>query len=175
MADRTTRFSNWFQIISNVAIIFGLGLVIYELNLSKQLAYAQFVSNDMARYTERHLSLMADDPREALVKAALHPSELEEVHAVTLDAFYREVMMGWQSCVRISEIADLDRECWSIIAGEARRYFGTKPGRRWIEAWGAGLLGNVGNPRIPEVAIEAAREESVRHHGSTYNLLLSKN
>ena len=38
MADSTARFSNWFQIVSNVAIIFGLGLVVYELNQSKQLA-----------------------------------------------------------------------------------------------------------------------------------------
>ena len=38
MADRTTRFSNWFQLITNVTILFGLGLVVYELNQSKQLA-----------------------------------------------------------------------------------------------------------------------------------------
>ena len=94
---------------------------------------------------------------------------------MTLDAFYREVMLGWQNCVLISEIADLDRDCWSYIESEARMYFGTEPGRRWIEAWGAGLFGGVGNPRISEVAIEAVREESVRHHGSTYNLLLSRN
>jgi hypothetical protein len=53
MADSTARFSNWFQIISNVAIIFGLGLVVYELNQSKQLASAQFITDSMARETIR--------------------------------------------------------------------------------------------------------------------------
>ena len=176
MADRTARFSNWFQIISNVAIIVGLGLVIYELNQSKQLAYAQYVHNDMARYTDRHVSLMADDPREALVKAALHPDELEEQHAVTLDAFYREVMLGWVNCVRTTQIADLgDRGCWNVIANEARFYFGTEPGRRWIESWGADWVGSAGYSRIVEVATNAAHEEPVRHHGSLYKLLLARN
>ena len=38
MTDRR----DWFQIISHVAIIVGLGLVIYELNQSKRFAYVQF-------------------------------------------------------------------------------------------------------------------------------------
>ncbi len=49
--DRSSRFQNWFQIISNVAIIFGLGLVVYELNQSKQLASAQFIIDNIARQT----------------------------------------------------------------------------------------------------------------------------
>ncbi len=49
MTDRSVRFQNWFQIISNVAIIFGLGLVVYELNQSKQLASVQFISDDFDR------------------------------------------------------------------------------------------------------------------------------
>ncbi len=36
MTDRSARFQHWFQIITNVAILFGLGLVVYELNQSKQ-------------------------------------------------------------------------------------------------------------------------------------------
>jgi len=66
MADRTARFNNWFQIISNVAIIFGLGLVVYELNQSKQLASSQFVRDYNARETSIRLAMMGEDPREAL-------------------------------------------------------------------------------------------------------------
>ena len=49
MTDRSARFQNWFQIISNIAIVFGLGLVVYELNQSKQLALVQFINEDFDR------------------------------------------------------------------------------------------------------------------------------
>ena len=91
MADRTARFSNWFQIISNVAIIFGLGLVVYELNQSKQLASAQFVIDDFERLTSIQIAIMGEDPREALAKAALHPADLNERDVVALDAYYLSV------------------------------------------------------------------------------------
>ena len=73
MADSTARFNNWFQIISNIAIIFGLSLVVYELNQSKQLALVQFINDDFDRLTATQLVMMSDDPREALAKAALRP------------------------------------------------------------------------------------------------------
>ncbi len=53
MTDRSARSSNWFQILSNAAIIFGLGLVVYELNQSKQFVHAQLSNEHMTRITDR--------------------------------------------------------------------------------------------------------------------------
>jgi len=58
MADSTARFSNWFQIISNVAIIVGLALIVYELNQSKQLAWAQWSQADIQRVTSIQIAMM---------------------------------------------------------------------------------------------------------------------
>ncbi len=63
MTDRSARFQHWFQLITNVAILFGLGLVVYELNQSKQLAAGQFIGDDLARFTSIELAKMGDDPR----------------------------------------------------------------------------------------------------------------
>ena len=73
MSDSNSRLRNWFQIISNVAIIVGLGLVVYELNQSKQLAFVQFMNDDFARLTDVRLAMMGDDPREALARAVSLP------------------------------------------------------------------------------------------------------
>ena len=97
MTDSTARFSNWFQIISNVAIIVGLGLVTYELNQSKQLASVQFINDDFDRLTNRQLAIISDDPREALAKAALHPNDLTERDVVSLDALYESVVLNWMA------------------------------------------------------------------------------
>ena len=73
MADSTARFSNWFQIISNVAIIVGLGLVIYELNQGKRLVLAQLTSDDASSLRERNMTIMGESPQDAIAKADLHP------------------------------------------------------------------------------------------------------
>ena len=67
MTDRSARFQHWFQLITNVAILFGLGLVVYELNQSKQLATAQFVIDNMARETSIQLARMGEDPEKSVV------------------------------------------------------------------------------------------------------------
>jgi hypothetical protein len=142
MADRTARFSNWFQIISNVAIIFGLGLVVYELNQSKQLANAQFVTDNFARLTNIQIAMMGEDPREALAKAALRPADLNERDVVALDAYHLSALMGWFHLRVSSESADFDMPWRENVAASVRKDFSTEPGRRWLRAWAAAEAAN---------------------------------
>ena len=173
MADRTTRFSNWFQIISNVAIIFGLGLVAYELNQSKQLASAQFSIQSVERLTSIRIAMMGEDPREALAKAALHPADLNERDVVALDAYYECVVMGWISLRLYSQIADIERPWQSNIVDSVQRHFSSEPGRRWLRAWADRLDEKFGMEDIADVADKAAQDDSGNHYRSRYELLLA--
>ena len=137
MTDRSARFQHWFQLITNVAILFGLGLVVYELNQSKQLASAQFVIDDMARETSIQLAMMGEDPREALAKAALHPADLNERDVVALDAYYLKHRLRLVQLRRSTRSSPA-----SICPGgrswqTARRSFSSEPARRWLRAWAA--------------------------------------
>ncbi len=134
MPNRTARFSHWFQIISNVAIIFGLGLVVYELNQSKQLAWAQFSQEAIQRNTSIQIAMMGEDPREALAKAALHPADLNERDVVALDAYYESIVMGWVGLWFRSRVADLDAPWRANVADSVQRNFSSEPGRRWLRA-----------------------------------------
>ena len=174
MADRTARFSNWFQIISNVAIIVGLGLVIYELNQSKQFVRAEFANEHMSRITNRNIAKMGEDPREALAKAALRPSDLNEVDAVALDAFYSDVVNGWGVLRFGSETIGADLAWRAAVADEARLVFTTDPGRRWLNAWAEELAEPLGMTAFAQLALEAVRDKSVNHYRSRYELLLAK-
>lgn len=68
----------WFQAVSNVAIVVGLIIVIVEINQSKQLAYAQLLTDGTISGLDRNVSLMGEDPRTTLAKAAFCPEELTE-------------------------------------------------------------------------------------------------
>jgi len=175
MADHTARFSNWFQIISNVAIIFGLGLVVYELNQSKQLAYVQFFNDSSGYRFDRQIAIMGEDPREALAKAALHPEDLSERDVVTLQALYRSIIMDI-TAVRISNMeAGLDRP-WRLLAAEqTRRQFSTEPGRRWLRSWAESLdvRDDFGQREIAEIAEQALQDDPRNYPRSEYELLLA--
>jgi hypothetical protein len=173
MADRTARFSNWFQIISNVAIIFGLGLVVYELNQSKQLAAAQFAIQGAERLTSIRIAMMGEDPREALAKAALHPADLNERDVVALDAYYDSIVLGWFSQRLYSRIADIERPWRSSIVDSVQRNFSSEPGRRWLRAWAAGIDDTFGMADIADIAEKAVQDDSSDIYRSRYELLLS--
>ncbi len=119
MTDRSARFQHWFQLMTNIAILIGLGLVVYELNQGKQLASAQFVIDDMARETSIQLAMMGEDPREALAKAALHPADLNERDVVALDAYYDSIVMGWFSFRLYSQQGGIDVPWRATVADSA--------------------------------------------------------
>jgi hypothetical protein len=173
MADSTARFSNWFQIISNVAIIFGLGLVVYELNQSKQLASGEFIRENMARETSIKLAIMGEDPREALAKAALHPADLNESDVVALDAYYQSIVMGWFNFRESSQRAGFDVPWQEFVAFSVQREFSSEPARRWLRARLAGMGDSFGRTEIYEIAEKAVQDDSGNFPRSQYELLLA--
>ena len=173
MADSTARFSNWFQIISNVAIIVGLGLVIYELNQSKQLASSQFVRDYNARETSILLAMMGEDPREALAKAALHPVDLTERDVVALDAYYMSIVMGWYNLQFSSQNAGFDIPWREQVVASVQRQFSSEPARRWLRAWVAGMDDSQGGMVVAEIAKKALADDSDNFPRSRYELLLA--
>ena len=173
MTDRSARFQHWFQLITNVAILFGLGLVVYELNQSKQLASGEFIRDTVARETSIRLAMMGEDPREALAKAALHPADLNERDVVALDAYYESIVMGWFSLMRSSQNADLDVPWRENVAASVQREFSSEPARRWLRAWVAGMDDVVGGMEVAEIAKKALQDDSVNFPRSRYELLLA--
>ena len=173
MTDRSARFQHWFQLITNVAILFGLGLVVYELNQSKQLAAGQFIGDDLARFTSIELAVMGDDPREALAKAALHPADRNERDVVALDAYYQSIVIGWWNSRIYSQRAGVDLSWRTTVANTAWQHFSSDPGRRWLRAWTASLDGNFGMKEVAEVAEKAVQDDLGNYYRSQYELLLA--
>jgi hypothetical protein len=173
MADSTARFSNWFQIISNVAIIFGLALVVYELDQSKKVANGQMIDAHASRQNDQYLVMMGEDPRGALSRAALHPSDLEEKEAVTLDAFYSSIVNGWGVLYFTSGLLDVDRRWRVTVQAQARMYFTSEPGRRWLLAWAAAFAEPFGLTEVTELALATVSENSGNFPRFRYELLLA--
>ncbi len=180
MTDRSARFQHWFQLITNVAILFGLGLVVYELNQSKQLVIAQMAQDYADRMVDQRLALLGDDPRQALARAALHPAELNPSDAVALATFYEVLVLNWTSMHRTGEMLGVDRGWKEVVRGDTRKHFSTAPGRRWLKAWidEASVAERDQNfdmlNEITEVAKKTAENETGNYYRTQYELLLAK-
>ena len=172
MADRTARFSYWFQIISNVAIIVGLALVVYERNQSKLVANGQMIDATASRMNDQYLAMMGEDPRAALAKAALHPGDLDEKDAVTLDAFYTSIVLSWGNLHYTSGLLDVERRWRGGVQTQASIHFSSEPGRRCLQAWAADSP--MGQSELYDLALAAVSEKSDDPMRARYELLLAK-
>lgn len=155
---------DWFQIISNTAIIIGLLIVIYEVNQSRTLAQSQLIDSWWSKVNDRELAVLGENPGSALVKAALSPDDLSSEDAAVLDVYYRSVVGGWLDLIRTSDVTGIDRNWHANVQWQARESFTTEPGRRWLKEWAARpLFGDQpltgAYAQLVEVALEAAAED----------------
>ncbi len=126
---------DWLQIVSNIAIIAGLAIVVYELNQSRDLAFGEMINGEYSMINDRYLAAMGDAPHHAFAKAAFDPSTITSQDAVVLDAYYNAVIYGWYKVIRMTETTGIERDWRGTVSNSARETFTTEPGRRWLRAW----------------------------------------
>ena len=63
------KLNNWIQSISGLAIVVGLGLVIWELQLNREAIQSQLTTEAFHMINQFHTSTFGDDPAEVLAKA----------------------------------------------------------------------------------------------------------
>ena len=79
---------DWLQVVSNVAIVIGLGVVIYELDQNHQHVRAELVFEDYKNNLAHHLALLGDDPAAAIAVARVNPEELSEEQKIIVNAHF---------------------------------------------------------------------------------------
>lgn len=78
----------WIQIATVVAVVVGLGLVIWELQQVKTLARAQLTSDSIAMNNDIRTAILGEQASHVIAKACLHPESLQPSETVVLHHFY---------------------------------------------------------------------------------------
>jgi len=73
--DSQTIF-NWIQTVTGLAVLVGLGLVIWELQQNREAMQSQLTSDGWQMLTNRNASVLGESPAEALAKGCEAPSTL---------------------------------------------------------------------------------------------------
>jgi GAF domain-containing protein len=83
--DRTNRIVDIVQLVTGLAVVIGIGLVVWELQQSKALARAQLASDHFAEALANRRARLGENPMHAIVKACLYPENLTpEERAIAL-------------------------------------------------------------------------------------------
>ena len=153
---------DWLQITSNVAIVVGLIVVIFELNQNSHHVRAQLVMDDYNIDIARYNDLMGDNPATAIAKAWQDPSLLTPEDEIVVDAYLRSKYLS----LGVTQYFAVDLDIfvlWEPVArADAQELFVHPYARQW---WQMGRQANWGGHRpldrlIDEVVEEFERAES---------------
>ena len=128
--------ANWVQIITSVAVLVGLGLVVFELNQTRTLVKTQLTSDGFIIGVQQELALLGDNPGEALTRACMEPETLTPQDVLLLDRLHRGTMSQVERVRVMQQIAGFGLE-WEVVAQYSiARIVSTPFGRAWWDATG---------------------------------------
>ena len=133
------KIGNWIQIVSGIALIVGIGLVIWELQQVRILTRAQLTSDNVSASVASNSAVMGENAAEILAKACLDPGTLS-LHETTLLGYFYDQQIAL--VVRMKLLTDRDglyaKDTWKNSAGPYfADIFRTAFGRAWFLRQGA--------------------------------------
>ncbi|MEM7002128.1 MAG: hypothetical protein AAF529_15165 [Pseudomonadota bacterium] len=121
---------DWLQLLTNLAVVAGLGLLIYELNQSRDLVRSQVVDSVYGAAVTRNLALLGESPEKAIAKSVFHPEQVTENDAIVLSQFYTALLVSWLRNKDERGVGYFEDMYAQVVASEAY-FLNTVPGRKW--------------------------------------------
>ena len=117
----------WVQIMTGLAVVLGLGLVIWELQQSRSVATAQLTSDGASDILQKYIADLGENPAQVFVKACKDPQSLTDEELRILRASHHIVLATASRPYRIHTRTGLYEE-WEELADSAFRDLATVPG-----------------------------------------------
>ena len=122
---------DWLQITSNLAIIAGLGIVIYELNQTQMHVRSQLLMDDFISRQTLENTIMGDNSAAAIAKARSDPEQLTAEEKIVVEAHLTSVFIRLESYEYIENMGVFD-DTWKLaIPFEASEVFDYPYARTW--------------------------------------------
>ena len=86
------RLNKWVQTATGLAIVVGLGLVIWELQQSREATSSQLSSDHYQIVGQHYAALFGENPADVLAKACDSAETLTRSELFVLDSYYSDVL-----------------------------------------------------------------------------------
>lgn len=162
----TQSLTNMVQIVTGLAVVVGLALVIWELQQTRDVVFAQLTSDGYGDVTQHQMTLLGESASDVVAKACDDPDALTTSDLMVLESYFSAIINRMRRNISIADrtgfYSDQDqyRLNWT---GNFLLLFETSAGRVW---WEKDYLGNDTqalfkyDPRLQEFGDEILTERS---------------
>ena len=134
MTELTNRAMFSIQVTTSVAVIAGLGLVVWQLQQVRDVTMAQLTSDGYDQGTQILIAQMGEAPSIPLEKACNNPESLSDADILVLNAFFSARLLQVLRPYNIEKRTGMYTNAWQDIApGTFFWIFSSSPGRDWWE------------------------------------------
>ncbi|MEM7365358.1 MAG: hypothetical protein AAF525_15155 [Pseudomonadota bacterium] len=140
------------QLMTGIALLIGIALVIYELNLSKQLAFSEMISEGFTESMDNYRTIMGENAAEVIARSCTDPDSITHSDFVILSAYYSSEVEQIQRLRILDLVADFGMRWEDVAASKLSTLLSTHHGRRWYELFLAADpdLKEIGDPILAE-------------------------
>ena len=123
----------WVQIVTAVAILFGLGLVVWELRQTKSLAHTVLIHGTIDALQQDKYALYGEELSEVLTTACFEPERMNRSQSFVLHAYF-QVRMSMVQRYKTAATAGGFSTDWRVFGGpHVREILAFPQGRAWLE------------------------------------------
>ena len=123
---------DWLQLLTNIAVVIGIGVLIYELNQTHLHNRSQVIAVDYQMSTEVELAMLGDNPAGAFAKSVTDPDQLTSEERFIVDTFLEAFLMEFRYVGSMHRIGVIENPFLGSARKErARRFLSHSYGREW--------------------------------------------
>ncbi len=141
--------SNWFQVGASLAVVFSIGLLVFELEQQRELAQAQFIVEAQGLRMATDVAVLGEEMGSVLSRACFTPETLTEDDLIKLDMYFTLRLAGIATLLDAETLGGAERPTWNRrLKTDFVKIWGYEIGQAWWrdqKGW---------NPQIRQVASE---------------------
>lgn len=165
------KVADWIQIMTAIAVIAGLGLVIYELRQTKELALADLLLQGYAFANDVDNTLIGENAAESLAKDCLG-EKLTPRDVIVLDGYFSAMFDKANAYRVVMGYANEDDDWQSNTREVLAHLFATERGRIWWEVETARFhyepeVLEIGNKLLSELGPPGCADMVLKYLGSS--------
>ncbi len=127
------RLFNWIQLMTAIAVIAGLGLVVWELQQTKELASAQFWNQLENTNIQNRLSIAGEDPGPSLYRVMTQSVSVTDYDYHVVDTIYSALIAQIGQSVSLRRNKLISEDGVETMISNRAYWFKCPYGRAWID------------------------------------------
>ncbi|MEE2824336.1 MAG: hypothetical protein VYD91_05705 [Pseudomonadota bacterium] len=109
-ASAKNIFELGVQLITALAVVVGVFLVIYELQLTREMTYAQMVQDRIGNSIQETTNVYGENVADALEKACYNPEAISRSDAIILESYFENKLWEVYRAYALVNIGKFDTE-----------------------------------------------------------------